>query len=258
MPLTIPRQPRRLYARNPLKLVIAQIRFPVLLRFDEPSFIAPFQEALRGRYPRSALEQQVDLLVGSQGPITGPAKALWRLRSAEGAWTVSLAPDALSLETTAYERWEGFAERIEEVFDSGVQSFGLEFRERLGLRYVDEIHHPEGDSPALWRRLLNPDLLGLVGGELLGEDIIHALEEIRLQESDGVVVIRHGFVRPGASDGESHYLLDCDCFDESPRPLALSQTLEQLEAYRWRCHDVFETSITDELREVLGVVEVIG
>jgi len=44
------------FAKTPLKLVVVQVRFTTLLRFEQKSFIAGFQEAIRDDYPKMVVK----------------------------------------------------------------------------------------------------------------------------------------------------------------------------------------------------------
>ncbi len=256
MPLRVQPQPRRLYQTNPLKLVICQIRHPVSPRFEEAGFIAPFQEVLGDRYPRVSQEQQVTINIPPGAPITAPSStALWRFQDGEGLWSVVAARDFVSLETSAYRAFEEFEAQLEHVLEATAQ-IGVTYRERLGVRYINEIHHPDAQTPTTWRPFINAELLGMVGGEVLGDDVIVALQDIRLREPDGVAVLRHGYVGPEASaDQEPFYLLDIDFADEQHGKLDRTQTLSQVNAFHERIKNVFETSVTDALRDHLVIEE---
>ncbi len=255
MPLALPDQPRRFYRQNTLRLVVFQVRFPVMHRFDEPGALARFQDVLKDRYPRSAPEQQLTIAVGPSGPVSSPpASSYWRFQGIEDGWSVAIARDFVSLETSAYERYEELRERVAEVLDATL-ALGVTIRERLGLRYVDEIRHPDAKRPGDWRELIDEKLLGMVGGGELGDDVIQALQDIRLRESDGTLTIRHGYLGAEATGNEPFYLLDLDYFDERSAPLIAGEVLEQLDGYHRTIHNVFETAITQQLRDHLGVKE---
>lgn len=256
MPLALPDQPRRLYEENPLRLVVCQLRFPVLHRFEEPGVLARFQEVLGDRYPRSVPEQQIALTVTPSGPASSqPASRYWRFRGLEDGWSVAIGRDFVSLETDAYQRYEELRERAAEMLDA-VLAVGVTIRERLGLRYVDEIRHPDAKRPGDWRELIEERLLGLVGGEELGEDVIQCLQDIRLREQNGTLTIRHGYVGPEAAGSESpFYLLDVDYSEERSMPLLADQVLQQIDDYHRTVHNLFETAITQRLREHLRVKE---
>lgn len=258
MPLALPDQPRRFYETNSLKLVVCQLRFPVMHRFEEPGALARFQTVLGERYPRSAPEQQVTVAGGPA--VLNPAASsvqYWRFQGVDDGWSVAIARDFVSLETTAYEKYEEFRDRFAEVLDATL-ALGVTLRERLGLRYVDEIRHPEAKKPGDWREFINDKLLGMVGGGELGDDVTQALQEIRLREEDGTLVIRHGYLGAEVAGGEPFYLLDLDYYDERALSLDGARILSQLDEYHHAMHNVWETAITDPLRDHLGVKEEIG
>jgi uncharacterized protein (TIGR04255 family) len=252
MPLDLVDQPRRRYRDNPLTQVICQVRFPVLQRFDEPGFLGPVQDALRDRYPRAVQEQQIGLMVGPGGVMPAQdAGKLWRFQDAEQAWSIVLGRDFFGVETARYEQFEVLRDRLRDVLPV-ILSLGVNWRERMGLRYVNQIRHPDGRTPSKWRELLNPMFLGMVGGDELGADVIHAIQEIRLREQDGVLLIRHGLIGPEASNDSPFYLLDLDYADESPQPLHPDQLIEQVSSYHETIHNVFEMTLTPSMREHLG------
>lgn len=256
MPLRLEPQRRRVYEKNPLKLVICQIRFPLVTRLEQPGFITPFEDAVRDAFPRVRQEQQVLITVAAGTPAPPSVAPSWRFQTPDGSTSALLARDALTLETTAYSRFEDFVPLVRLLLDT-LEDLGIKFRERLGLRYVNEIRHPEAQTASAWTNFINPAMLGTVGGELLGDDVIHALENIRLQEEDAIVVITHGFIGKDAvpSDGDPFYQLDIDFGDERPVEFKSHDTLEQVSRFHDRISNLFEMSITDAMREYLTVLE---
>jgi len=186
--------------------------------------------------------------------VQTPSTDFWRFTDLDEEWAVGIAPDFVSLEANSYTRFEDFLERFVPLLDT-LLTLGVSIRERLGFRFLNEIRHPDAPLPVDWRRLINGNLLGMVGGEVLGNDVIYALQDIRLQEADGVIALRHGFIGSGATGSSPAYTLDLDYFDDSTRVLEKAQTLEQVQTYHRVLKDVFETSITDALREYLVIRE---
>src|SRR3989442_15515681 len=103
MAIMLEDRPKVIYGRNPLKVVVAQLRFPPIFALEQPDGVAPLQEAIREAYPLAEAGQQITLTVapGGVSPVSQP---LWRFLSADKAWIVAVAADSVSLETTAYER----------------------------------------------------------------------------------------------------------------------------------------------------------
>ncbi len=115
--MPFPDAPRVIYRRNPLVEVIAQLRFPPILKIDtEPPALFqdrvcidfPFYEVrieenilpteLRNRLPGEIVE-----LFTSQTRNKGND-----LGAADHIWKLSLAKDFIALSTRRYQRWQEF------------------------------------------------------------------------------------------------------------------------------------------------------
>src|SRR5436190_3694501 len=78
-PLVAP-SPREIPLKDsPLVRVIAQVRFPQILSIRQPEFVAPFQEALRAKYPVGREEQTRAVLVGPGGIAPAKSQTAWRV-----------------------------------------------------------------------------------------------------------------------------------------------------------------------------------
>ena len=242
---------RRKYGSNYLRLVLCQVQFPVLMRFDEPAFQASAQEALRGEYPRVQQEQQLAVTVGSGGLVSTPAGAQWRYRDLEGRWSVVLQRNFVGLETTDYDNFEEFSQRLAPVLRL-LEDLDVKVCERLGLRYINEFRHADGVRPEDWKALLREDMLGVASGELLGGEIAHAVQDIRTNRSDGTLVMRHGFVNSDGDNRGPYYLLDLDYFREGPQAFDGESVLNQLRTFHDGISHVFEMTLKPAMREHLG------
>jgi uncharacterized protein (TIGR04255 family) len=251
----LPKVERVLFKNAPLRLVIGQIRFPLLLRFSDGSFIAPFQAAIADEYPTVTREQQLQLQVSGKGLTQGPGEALLRFSSRDGLWTVALAEGALTLEVRGYSSIDEFSQRFGRVITAAKETLNVRERARLGLRYINEIRHASGQSLAGWRTLLNPELVGFAGGDLLDGTVEHMVQEIQARRSDGTLAIRHGVltgrvVDPLQTQEEpdgKFYLIDMDYFDAQSVPLDIERTAKQLRDYNDVMYRFFRWSLTDKL-----------
>jgi len=245
-----PAYERRKYGSNDLRLVLCQVRFPILLRFDEPAFQAKVQDALRADYPRMHQEQQVAVTVGPGGLVSTPAGVQWRYEDLQAEWSVVLQGNSAGLETKKYRVFEDFAARLAPLLRV-LTELGVTVCERLGLRYINEFRHEAAQLPQDWKSLLHEDLLGIAGGDLWSGQIVHAIQEIRTKRSDGSFVVRHGYVNPDDGRG-SYYLLDLDYFDEEPRSFDEGGILSRLDDYHEEISKAFEMSLKPAMREHLG------
>lgn len=246
--------PRVVFRRNPLNVVVMQLRFPPILTLAQPAGIALFQEAIRHEYPRAeAPAQQVTFGVGPAGPIPpqiqqGP----WRFHG-ESGWLVALAPDFVSLEATKYERYEDFRFRAERLLSVARDDIGVTERSRIGLRYVNEIRHPSASTIKDWRPLLDQQLLGVAAGDLLGDRVVQTLQQVDIRLDSGQLTVRHGWHE--APDGQAPYVIDLDAYDDSSLPFDVDQVLELVDAYRRVIGDFFRSSLSPELYDFLEPTE---
>ena len=252
MALDLLDQPRLIFERNPLQTVVVQVRFPPIFALEQPAGVASFQERIRDEYPQAeGRGQQVNVLVGPSG-VSAPNTQLgpWRFLSEDGSWVAAVAPDFVSLETTSYLRFEDFAARANRLFIAAAETLGLSHRGRLGLRYINQLRHPDARTVVDWRRYLEDDLLGAVGGELLREHVVQAFQQIELALDAGRMTIRHGFVRE--DEQRSMYLLDLDAYDETMSPFKPDEIIEKMGVLKRWVWNAFRRSITDDLVKYLG------
>lgn len=248
MSLKLKRQSRAIFERNPLKIVVTQVRFPPIFTLEQAAGVASLQEAIREDYPFAEGRRQTVSVdpegIGSPGAQLGP----WRFVSDDANWVVALAPDFISLETKAYRRFEEFETRAARILEVAVSTLRVSRCLRFGLRYVNEIEHPKANTVSDWKKFLHEELLGIAGGDLLADRVTHALQQIQIGLDGGKLTIRHGYVR---RDGQSQYLLDLDAYDDSARIFAPEKILVTMREYKEDIWTIFRNSITDELVKYL-------
>jgi uncharacterized protein (TIGR04255 family) len=250
----LPEVERVLFRNTPLRLVIGQVRFPLLQRFSEGAFIAPFQDALADDYPVVSREQQVSFQVSEKGLQSG-GETLLRFSSRNGHWAVVLGEAALTLEVRGYSSIEEFSARFKKVLTAAREKLVIKERARLGLRYINEFRHGAGESLGDWARLLKPELLGFAGTDLFGGPVEHMVQEIQVRRPDGVLAIRHGLLTgsvvvertPAPPAAGRFYLLDMDYFDARQEALDVERTTNTLRDYNDVMYRFFRWCLGDTL-----------
>ena len=231
--------------RPPLKAMLGQVRFPAILSILERGFMAGFQEEVRDGYPELAEETQFGVLVGPNGPVqTEPAKQ-WRLSTADARWSITVAQDALTLEAAAaeYTDYNEFRRRFSQLWPAALRSLRPQRRVQQGLRYVNHIDADR--TPAGWRGLINPELIGPVGSAVLGNDIDQAVSDYRIRQPDGTLVVRHGLVRAGP-ERKAGYLLDFDYFTQGEDDASAEAVLSTFDRFHDVIYPLFRWCVTDE------------
>ena len=252
--------------RLPLALIVSQVQYPPILRVSDADFIAPFQEAVRHQYPLAGQEQQLQITVGPRGIEPVPAARQWRFSDPDFGWSLVLSPASISLEGRgdSYVTFAEMARRFQTAVEQLITTLRPARLDRVGLRYINEIHHERGTSPGAWAGLISDALLAPVTS-FLGTEFApsQTLQEIRANRgSDTAVTIRHGHLPAGSTvpprlnrepSELAFYLLDIDHGTTSPRapfePAAVSSILQEFNESNWL---IFRKAVTDELFAYFG------
>ncbi len=235
----------------PLVRVIAQLRFPEILSMEQRDFVAPFQEAIRSRYPVLRQEQTQDLLLGPAVLVPARPQIAWRFGDTDGHWRVSLTPKFLALETTKYDNRSDFLSRLKEVALALDEHIDPAQVDRLGVRYIDRLTGAAVDDIA---KLVRPEVRGITG-TIAAKHALHALSESMFELKDARILARWGVLPPGATVDpaamepatEKSWLLDLDMFSAAPMPFAVNEVVERARRYAERIYTIFRWAVTDEL-----------
>jgi uncharacterized protein (TIGR04255 family) len=251
--------PEEIPLRNaPLVRVIAQVRFPVIASIDNRGFIASFQEALRDAYPVLRPEMTQGFVVGSQGLTPAPSQMIWRLRDVQGQWRVSLAPDFIALETTAYVSRSDFLARLHGALRALHEHIGPKIIDRMGLRYIDRVLiHGVDDIATLVRR----EVIGILATPLAAsahQALSESLFEVpnthaRLLARWGQVP-PHGTVDPSAIEpvDRPSWILDLDMFSADAQPFDPEALVAEVRTYAERIYAVFRWAVTEDFLRRYG------
>lgn len=249
---TLPMYERIVFKESPLELCLLQVKYPSVSGFPDEGAVTQLRRAFKAGYPHFRNEHTTNLVITPQGVQHSQGTAIWRFDDLARRWSVVIAEDNVTVET---RRYGGFDELVERTL-SAVEIVGrvleVTYQTRVGLRYINEIRHPQGEAYDTWRRLLAPDLLGPSRDDLLGGEVEQTIAEARVRRPDGSLLVRHGFLRGSTiapSDGSppqqsSFYLLDTDYFNEEASEYG-SDLVERLTAYHSVMYRIFRWAIGD-------------
>jgi uncharacterized protein (TIGR04255 family) len=227
----------------PLKLVICQLRFPRLIGLGEAD-LRPVQRGLARDYPLPEVGRMAEFGIGPQGiGPTGDVEPLFHFRDETRAWTVTVTPASLSLETTAYVDFTDFVSRWHTIADLMIGTLGIQRQDRIGLRYVDELECPPDPKPEDIARVVRAELVGVIGAHSRTGRLVSSMSELRFTQDRGVCTVRHGLVR---RDAEAAYVLDYDFYDDQPQALDLDAQVRLLADFNHGAYELFAWSVQPE------------
>jgi len=257
--MPFPEVNRVIYRKNPLQLVVCQLRFPPILRVDA-EIPAKFQEKIRGDFPNFSETTEVVLPV-PEG-IEAPPEIIRRMTqssgiknytfsSEDGIWKVSLTRTFLALSTNAYHKWEEFRAKLLDPLRALLDEYSPTYFSRVGLRYVNMIKRSTLDLKNVdWDNLLKPYVLGVIGSPDVGADV-RAFEgryEIVLEDGKSTVRLVTKLA-PDPSDGETCFVLDNDFF--IVEKTGTDDVMEKLNFLNTRSSRLIQWAITPQLHQVM-------
>lgn len=260
---TLPRYEPESLGNSPLALVVAQVQFPAILSVPtDEVLLARFQERIRDRYPYLFMGQQFGFNVGPQGvEQQQPTSRLYQFTDAGRQWMVTLSAGSIALEARDYTDYEDFSERLLRILASAREVYKIDLRQRLGLRYVNEIRHPDIQTSEGWASLINPQLLGPLADTGLSPLITSSYQETVLRLDNGGLTLRHGHFTQGSTvvpppgeapkEGGPFYLIDFDAYDEAGRDLDDHTLDELLKSYNHTMYQLLRWGVQEKLFDYL-------
>lgn len=241
----------------PLIRVLAQMRFSDILSIEESSFVAPFQEAIREKYPILQREQAQGLIFGPQGVAPTKPKIIWRFADVSNNWRVSLTSDFIALDTVAYSSRSDFLEQLENVLAAFDMHIKPQIVQRFGLRYIDRL--VKQDIKEL-SKLVRPELAGIVA--TFGEHVHQSISEVlfNLPEGDDQILARWGLLPAGTTTdpsavepiGEPSWVLDLDMSLSKQREFNVKALMNEAQRFAERLYIFFRWAVTDNFLQRFG------
>jgi len=126
----------------------SEVRFSAVRRMER--YIPGIQDAFRRTgFPieRAGKVRQVTFGPSVTAPVEMVERQRWEYHNREETWSVLVTEDDVILQTTAYTRFEEFAERLQLVVNTvltGSEHDGFGVIHRVGLRYIDVVRPSAG------------------------------------------------------------------------------------------------------------------
>lgn len=254
--------PRIEFKQNPLKMVVAQLRFPPEMVLFEPETMTAIQACLRDRYPialerQSTVEIQLVAGPGAQPQIPAPIVSEGPLRFADEAndWIVSVATGSLSLETKAYRNGQEFKARWIELMNSFLTLVKPVRIDRFGVRYINQLGY-KTTSVEGWAPLLDERLMGSITSPVVSPRVVRSSDQTWLSVGTDGGSIRRIFAKgPEGAEPPSSVVLDFDLFSAEAFSFDIEEITTRFDRYHKWAWNLFRRSITDEMAGVLGEAE---
>jgi len=226
------------YSRNFIRQAVCELRFPTLLELEQHSPVQ-FSKAIRKEYPTYNLLK--DLQLSSVNVAQANAHSF---KSKNHRWTVTVRAAAISIETSNYDSYTEFQQRVAYVIKAAVGTIDSDFFTRVGLRYINTVPF-EADTISDW---VNPALTGPLSDGVLGS-VDQYWHVISGPTNVGGYTFQHGVAARKNTPSENEYALDFDFFREDVPVADVPQVLGELHALEF---SMFHWALGTKGRESLG------
>ncbi|GAA6615272.1 TIGR04255 family protein [Scytonema sp. NUACC26] len=255
--MKLPNYERVIYEYNPLIEVIAQLRFPTILRITSQQPV-DFQDRIRFDYPIFETSRSLpipnelsNLLTQFSPNIT--SDLTYHFKSEDLSWQLSIDKDSITLVTTKYERYEKFIEKFKLAVEIFEKIYNPSFYSRVGFRYRDLIIRSKLNIQKEWAELIPKHIASELHTPEIAASIQNFIKNLQLKTEFGQVNFNHGLVMVRDTEqgvDETAYLLDTDFFTEGKieRGEYLWNILNQSNL---TARNLFRWSITDELHRAM-------
>lgn len=254
--MKLPEPRREVLSRSPLSLVVCQVRHERDASVSETDLALKVHEVVQDDYPvlEDQSTQELTITAGSSGVQSTPAQVLtgWRMRTKDQSWTAVLMPDFFSIETTRFSDWDDFRRRLNSFSRAVEEIYRPALEERVGLRFIDRMTHPEVARPRTWQGRIAPSFLGLIGDEKFADTVTGTQQVVQLDSDEGVgAIVRYGCVQEQTPSAQTVFLLDTDCYVQRGRAFSSDELLLVTETLHTLALQIFQAAITDEMFDYL-------
>jgi len=223
---------------------------PLQVAIDDRSL----SRALSDDYPYSEAQDIFELVL-QPGKAPEPhrtAARAWRFADESRTWFVTLAPDSITLHTTAYESRTDFLNRTSTLLHRICEHVKLPSLSRLGFRYTNRAEGSDNIREIV--RHLAPGAQGLLSVVKDTDPIAHIMSEVSYRwASDYAVLAKWGLLPPGATLDAAmpattapSWVLDIDVYHEATLEFDVELVIEELMQLSKRAYRFFRWAVLPE------------
>jgi uncharacterized protein (TIGR04255 family) len=247
---------KKKYKANYLSQVICQLNYASVDGINDTSMKA-YKELLGKDYGELAGVTRQGIIIQNDGSGIHTEienSTLWQIESVDKTHTITIGHDNLAITFNQYTHFRDYIEIVAKSQDLFFELFpALQQIDRLGLRYINQVK-PDG-SGVTWKDYINTQLtevLGFVSADKIRRSmhsmVIEHDEETRVNFNFGI--FNQYFPAPIVED---EFILDLDSYTSAA--VKPNECRHLIEKFNTAIAIYFEMSITDKLRNKMGVID---
>ena len=248
----------RSYEKNFLSNVIFKLVYPTLSEYGLEK-VKEFRELIKNEFP--VLEEHKIISVEHTFEKTKEINAKttevpkYMFFNKNKKRIISFESDNIIVEFTEYAHFEDFLDIVKLTLNALFQIYQTFIATRLGLRYINQIKFEETD-PFVWENLLNKSLVDSLDFIPNKRDISRYITSIELNKEDYRLRFQFGIPNSlyPSTILKKEFVLDYDCFTHESLE-SKEEIIEKVNNFHEAILSMFEASIDEGLRELMGVAE---
>lgn len=256
----MPQYKKAHYKNNFITAVIFRLDFKPIAKLQaerQPEF----SMLIKDKYPVHESKQTAQIIFSSGGGTTGIQQELkgwvWEHRSENRKRVVSLSHEFLAVQYDEKEftDFREFLPEVTGIYEHFQRLYQPEEISRIGLRYIDQISIPEG-NPLEWKGLVSNALAtAVLAGLGSGMKLLRSMHQLQARYNDINVLFNFGIANPDYPNpvARREFVLDSDCY--LTEPTKANEVLKRFVELNDVSEFMFETSIEDDLRNIMGIIE---
>ena len=247
------------YKNNTLFNVVFQARFPDILKISHEAPVEFQDRVRRDGYPESdSAIPAIPTDVPNELKQLMSADQVFHFYSEDRNWQLSLSKNFLAVSCNGnYKNYTEFRGRLENALQTFSEIYEPSYFTRIGLRFQDianEVFLPnmKGSVATFVPNHVFPELRMHIASNI---DNLHKVS--RFADDDVKVTVSHLYFKASGTFGLRHvpnkmsYLIDIDCYSEN-KMRGISDVLTRCDSFKQHIWNIFQWSITDELRTAMG------
>lgn len=214
----IERSKHKVFARNPLDTVIAQLKFQPILRIGSGKGVPDFQDLIRKSFSGYAEGEIRNVHVGPDTQVSTKVEKVYHFLRESDSCKVQLSSDNVLLEAKDHRSRDELLEDFGVVMGALEQIYSPIDSTRFGVRYINIIRKSEIekslDRSVSWDGLINAEYLKMPA-KITDLDRTFFANQITSPLSSGEITLRYGITKPSTKDQEPSFTFDIDRYIES-------------------------------------------
>jgi uncharacterized protein (TIGR04255 family) len=238
----------RVYQDAPLRSVLAQVRFDPIPALLAEAGTAGFHSVIHAKYPNGPERAtDVDIRVTQSAVGVRTAAPVWKFRTIDEQFSVSLSHDFLALETPRYTHFDDFLDQFAFALKAIERTLMPSSSRRVGLRKINAIPLPEPQNPATLSSRVRPELLGGIAYSEFPTKLRGAEGALVFEDNLNLLFVRYGL--EGDAESEANFVLDMDYATETPQAVSADGAiLELLAHFSAGITSFFEWALTEDYK----------